>query len=85
MHCSFLKFTLVLNFVLLFWKLLVVEFLLGTSETLLCPVSDPQANFIPLLDVGLLLLMFAGMLTYLEPKLFLLITFYSGSFFLLKY
>jgi hypothetical protein len=76
------KFTLVLNSVL-FWKLLVFEFLLGVSETFLCMVSALQVKSVPVLD-ALHLLMFVGMLMYLEPKLFFLFIFYSGTF-LLKY
>jgi hypothetical protein len=77
--CFLLKFTVVLNSVLLLWKLLAFEFLLGTSETLLCSVSAPQADIVPLLDV-LQLLLFAGILTYLEPNLFSLITFYEFNY-----
>jgi hypothetical protein len=51
MHCFLFKFTLVLNSVLLFWKLVVFEFLLGTSETLLCSMAAPQVKIGPLLDV----------------------------------
>jgi hypothetical protein len=47
-------------------------------------MSAPQAKIVPLLDV-LQKLMFAGMLTPLEPRLFFLIIIYSGTFLLLKY
>jgi hypothetical protein len=68
---SFLfKFIVLLNSVLLFWKLLAYEFLLGASDTLLCSVSAPQADIIPLLDALHLLMLFAGILMYLEPNLF---------------
>jgi hypothetical protein len=80
MRCFLLKFTVVLNRVLLFWKLLAFEFLLGTSETLLCSVSAPQADIVLLLDVLQLLMLFAGILTYLEPNLFSLITFYESNY-----
>jgi hypothetical protein len=43
MHCFLLKFTLALNSVL-FWKLLVFEFLLGTSETALFSVCSSSKN-----------------------------------------
>jgi hypothetical protein len=83
MHGFLFNFNVVTNSVL-FWKLLVFGFLLGTSETLLCSMSAPQVKIFPLLD-SLQLLMFAGTMTYLEPKLFLLIIFYNGSFYILKY
>jgi hypothetical protein len=43
-----------LNSVLLFWKLLVFEFLFGIPETLLCSVSTPHVKIVPLLDAYLL-------------------------------
>jgi hypothetical protein len=51
-----LKFTLVLNSALLFVQLLVFEFLLGISETLLCLVSVALVKIVPLLDVHQLLM-----------------------------
>jgi hypothetical protein len=81
MRCLLLKFTAVPNSVPLFWKLLAFEFLLGTSETLLCSVSAPQADIVPLLDVLRLLMLFVGILTYLEPNLFSLITFYESNYY----
>jgi hypothetical protein len=45
MHCFLFKFTLVLNSVLLFWKLLVFELLLGTSETALLNVCSISKNY----------------------------------------
>jgi hypothetical protein len=57
MH-SFLRvfrFIMVLNSVLPSWRLLVFEFLLGVTETLLCLVSAPHAKSVPLLDVNQLL------------------------------
>jgi hypothetical protein len=65
-----LKFTLVSNFDLSFWKLLASEFLLGISETLLCSMSAPHLKTVPLLDVHQLLMLSAGTLTYLEPGTF---------------
>jgi hypothetical protein len=53
-----------LNSVLLFWKLLVSEFLLGISETLLCSMSASHVKIVPLLDVHQLIMLFAGPLTY---------------------
>jgi hypothetical protein len=44
MHTFLLKFSLVLNSVLLFWKFLVFEFPLGTSETLVCSISAPHVK-----------------------------------------
>jgi hypothetical protein len=78
MHSFLFKFALVLNSVLLFWKLLAFEFLLGTSETSLCSVSAPQVNNVPLTDALQLLMLFAGTLMNLEPKTFSLIIFYNG-------
>jgi hypothetical protein len=75
---SFLiKFTLVSKSALLFWKLLVSEFLLGISEILHCSVSAPHVKIVPLLDVHQLLMLFAVMLTYLEPGTFYSIIFYN--------
>jgi hypothetical protein len=48
-------------------------------------MSAPQEKIVPLLDAIQKLMLFAGMLTHLEPKLFFLIIFYSGTFLLLKY
>jgi hypothetical protein len=48
MHCSLFKFTLAMNSVLLLWKGL--DFLLGTSETLLCLMSAPPITIFSLLD-----------------------------------
>jgi hypothetical protein len=39
MLCFIFKFTLVLNSVLLFWKLLVFQFVLGMSDALLYSMS----------------------------------------------
>jgi hypothetical protein len=50
MHFFLLKSTVVLNPALLFWKLLVSEFLLGISETLHCSMSAFQVKIVPLLD-----------------------------------
>jgi hypothetical protein len=60
-----LKFTLVSNHAVLFWKLLVSEFLLGISKILHYSMSAPQVKIVPLLDVHQLL-MSAGTLTYLD-------------------
>jgi hypothetical protein len=54
------------NSVPLFWKLLVLEFLLGTSENFLCSDSAPQVKIVPLLDALQLLFLFAETLTCLE-------------------
>jgi hypothetical protein len=58
-NCFFFKLALVINFVLLFWKLLLFEFLRGISETFLCSVSTPEVRLIPLLDALLLLMLSA--------------------------
>jgi hypothetical protein len=85
MQCFLLKFIFVLHFSLLFWKFLVFEFLLGTLETLLCSVSAPQVNIVPLLDALQLLMLFAGTFTYSEPKMFSSIVFYNGPCVVLKH
>jgi hypothetical protein len=77
MHFFLLKSTLVLNSALLFWKLLVSEFLLGISETLYCSMSALHVKIVPLLDVHQLLMLFAGTLTYSESETFTLIIFYN--------
>jgi hypothetical protein len=64
------KFIVVLNSVLPFWKMFAYEFLLGASEILPCSVSAPQADIVPLIDALHLLMLFARVLTYLEPNLF---------------
>jgi hypothetical protein len=74
MHCSLFTFTLALNSIL-FWKLLVFEFLLGISENFPCSLSAVLANIV-LLDALHLPMLFVETLTYLKTKLFLLIIFY---------
>jgi hypothetical protein len=66
MQSSLFEFTVALNPAL--------EFLLGTSETLICSVSALLVKIIPLLDVRRLL-MFVGDIDVLEEKLCLLIIF----------
>jgi hypothetical protein len=75
MHSILLKFTLVSNSALPFWKLLVSEFLFSISETLLCSMSAPHLKIVPLLDVHQLLMLSARTLTYLEPETFSIIVF----------
>jgi hypothetical protein len=71
MHCFLFKFTLVLYSVLLFWKLLVFEFLPGIAETLLCSMSTPHVRTAPLQDAyQLLIMLFVGTLTYFNPKIY---------------
>jgi hypothetical protein len=72
-----LKFTSASNSALLFWKLLVSEFLLGISEILHRSMSAPQAKIIPLPDVHQLLLLFAGTFTYSDPGTFSSVIFYN--------
>jgi hypothetical protein len=72
-----LKFTLVLKSALLFWKLLVSEFLLGISEILHCSMSAPRVKIVPLLDVHQLLMLFAETLTYSEQGTFSSVIFYN--------
>jgi hypothetical protein len=82
---SLFCFSFALNTVILFWKLLVFEFLLYTSQNFLCSISALRVNntvFLP--DALQLLILFVGTLTYLEPTMLLLITFYNGIFSVLK-
>jgi hypothetical protein len=72
---SLFKFTLVLNSVRLFWKLLTFVCLLGTSETFLCSTFALQLKTVLLLDVLQLLMLSAGTLMSLED-MFPLNTFY---------
>jgi hypothetical protein len=44
MHCSSSSLLLILNLALLFWKLLVIEFLVDISEAFLYSVSDLLVN-----------------------------------------
>jgi hypothetical protein len=59
-----LKFTLVSNSALRFWKLLVSKFLLDTSEILHCSTPSSHVKIVPPLDVYQLLMLFAGTLMY---------------------
>jgi hypothetical protein len=72
-----LKFTLVSNSALLFWKLLVFEFLLGISGILHCTISAPHVKIVPLLDVHQLLMLSAGTLTYSASGTFSSVIFYN--------
>jgi hypothetical protein len=83
MHTFSFKFTLVLNSVLVFWKLLVFEFLHGITETLLCSMSASHVKIVPLLDVHQPLMLFAGTLIYSKRKKFSLIIFYKTLLLLL--
>jgi hypothetical protein len=84
-HHSLFKFSLVLNSALLFFELLVFEFLLGIPETFLCSVSAIQVKIV-LLDAPQQLMMFVGVLACLRPTPFLLIMFYeyNGNFLIIK-
>jgi hypothetical protein len=77
MHSFLFKFTLVLNSVLLFWKLLVFEFLVGISDTLIYSMPVPHVKIVPLLDVHQLLMLFAAALTYSESRTFSFIIFHK--------
>jgi hypothetical protein len=72
-----LKFTLVSKSALLFWKLLVSEFLLDISEIFHYSMSAPRVKAVPLLDVHQLLMLFAETLTYSEPGTFSSVIFYN--------
>jgi hypothetical protein len=73
---SLFKFTLALNSVRLFWKLLAFVSLLGTSETFLCSTFALQLKTVLLLDVLQLLMLSVGTLMSLEIIIFPLNTFY---------
>jgi hypothetical protein len=75
MYSFLFKFTLVSNSARPFWKLVLSEFLLATSETLHCSMSAPHLKIVPLLDVHQLLMLSAGALTYSEPGTFFSIIF----------
>jgi cytochrome b subunit of formate dehydrogenase len=84
MHSSLFKFTLALNSVLLFLKMLVFEFLLGISGIFLCSTSLSSSKNCPSARYASVLMLFVGTLTYLGQKLFLLIVFYSSTFLIIK-
>jgi hypothetical protein len=85
MHYFLFKFTSVLNSAFLVWKMLVFEFLLGMSENLLFSMSALQVQIVLFfLEELQLLMLIVGTVTYLEPKLFLLTIFYSGTFVTIK-
>jgi hypothetical protein len=73
---SLFKFTLVLNSVRLYWKLLAFVSLLGTSEIFLCSTFVLQLKTVLLLDELQLLMLSAGTLMSLEIIMFPLNTFY---------
>jgi hypothetical protein len=67
-----------------FWKLLILEILLGVSETLHCSVSAFQEIIAFLLDALELVIIFATTVMCLEPKSILLMMFYDRIFLLIK-
>jgi hypothetical protein len=77
MFSFLLKFTMVSKSALLFWKVLISEFLLGISEIVYCSMSAPRVKIVPLLDVHQLLMLFAETLTYSEPRTFSSVIFYN--------
>jgi hypothetical protein len=68
MHYCLFKFTLLLNAALLFWKLLVFEFLFGRSETFVCSMCAFQVKFVVLSYSHQLLMLFVETFACLEPK-----------------
>jgi hypothetical protein len=72
-----LNFILVSISALLFWKLLVSEFLFGISEISHCSMSAPRVQIVPLLDVHQLLRLFAETLMYSELGTFSFVIFYN--------
>jgi hypothetical protein len=85
MHCSLLQITLAVNSSLAFWKMLVFEFLLSISENFLYSMTDVLLNIVLLLEELQVLMLFVVALTYLEPKVFLLIKFYNFCFLTINY
>jgi hypothetical protein len=83
--CGTFKVTLDSNSMLLFLKLFFFEFMLGISEIFLYSMSYLLAKITLMLDDTQLLMLFTGTLMYLEPKQFLLIVFYNGTFLTIKY
>jgi hypothetical protein len=69
MQFTLFKFTLVLNSVRLFKKLLVFLSLLGTSDTSLCSMFGLQVNTVPPLDALQLLMLSARTLISFEDKM----------------
>jgi hypothetical protein len=72
---SFFKFTFAINSGILFWKLLLFKYLLSISENFPCSISALQVKTVLLLDALHLIMLFVGMMAYVEPKMFLLIIF----------
>jgi hypothetical protein len=60
MHFSIPKFTVAQYSVILFYKSLVLEFLLGISDTFVCSLSALLVNIALLLDELQLLMLFVG-------------------------
>jgi hypothetical protein len=85
MHTFIFRYTFLPNSVFLFRKLFFSEFLLGISETLLCPMSAVHAKIVPLLDVHQLIMLIAGILTYSDPKLFFSIYFICYTYYYYDY
>jgi hypothetical protein len=83
MHCTLFKFNMALNSALFLWKLLFFEFLLGILETFLRSISALRVKSCLSAD-ALQLLIFSGILTYLEPKLPLLMIFSSCTILIIK-
>jgi hypothetical protein len=78
-------FKLTLDYIfLLFWKLLLFEFLLCISENFLCTMSAFPVKIAPLLDVLQLLMFFVPTLTYLVSNMLVLIIFYNVTFLIIK-
>jgi integral membrane sensor domain MASE1 len=53
---SLFSFTSIENFIILFWKLMIIEFLLDMSQTLLSSVFAIQMKIFPLLQLLMLFL-----------------------------
>jgi hypothetical protein len=60
MQAFLYKFTLGPNSVHLFWRSLLLEFLLGISHTSICSISAPHVEIVFLLDVRQLLMFLQG-------------------------
>jgi hypothetical protein len=73
MHSSMQKFTVALNYVLLFWKLLAFGCMLVILNNFLCSVSALLVMLFALQPI----MLFVGTKMYLEPNLCLLNIFYN--------
>jgi hypothetical protein len=65
--------------------IIIIIIIISSSSSSICSMSAPHVKIVPLIDAHQLLMLFAGTLTYLEPKLFSLIIFYNDLCIILKH